>query len=76
MKKQFIELEVYDYLYRKSCSTVVKSFNIDHIISFYKSNDHEFNSDTFIVLTHNSNKDEPIRVKCTYEHLRSIVSYE
>lgn len=76
MATKFIEIPVHEKTYRKSGLVKNQMINLDYIIRFYPSDNHEFIDETFIELSHGYNNPEIIRTTFLYHELKSIISRE
>lgn len=77
MKNKFIELPVYQHLYKKSGFVTDQLINVDHIIRVYSSDNYEYIGDTFIEINRQNNTNEPLRVALEYtEVIHKILNSE
>jgi len=73
---KFIELPIYEFPFRRACNITKQVINTDYIIRIYPASDHEFENETFIELTRQYNKDEPIRTSLSYQEVfKTLIGY-
>lgn len=73
MATKFVEIPVHEKTYRKSGLVRNQMINIDYIIRFFPSDNHEFVDETFLELSHGNDNIEIIRTTCSYDQLKNII---
>lgn len=74
MKATFIEIPIYEYLYRKTCRYTHQLVNTNYIVRMYQDIDNNYNEDCFIEINKGNQTLEILRVALSYSKLTILIN--